>query len=146
MASLKVFSNNVKGLRATFKRKKIFHFLNTLNCDFFCLQETHSDKDIEKEWSDEWCGKIAFSHGATNSLGVAILYKDKHKILHTYADSKGRFVSVTIQIEDKKILLIGPASAWASWERCGSAMPTLPTCCTVESTECSGYTGGQYSA
>ena len=106
MASLKVFSNNVKGLRATFKRKKIFHFLNTLNCDFFCLQETHSDKDIEKEWSDEWCGKIAFSHGATNSLGVAILYKDKHKILHTYADSKGRFVSVTIQIEDKKILLI----------------------------------------
>ena len=44
-------------------------FLNGI----FLLQETHSSADIKQVWKIEWNGDIFFSHGPTNSCGVAIL-------------------------------------------------------------------------
>ena len=81
MASLKVISSNVKGLRTDFKRKKMFQFFENLNYDYCCLQETHSDTAVESEWESEWGGNALFSHGTSSKLGVAILYKKKHKVL-----------------------------------------------------------------
>ena len=78
--SLKIFSNNVKGIRGVIKRKKLFKFCSNLPCQYFCLQETHSDVTSETEWKTDWGGNIIFSHGNTNSLGVAILLKTEHKI------------------------------------------------------------------
>ena len=72
MASIKIQSRNVSGLRDSNKRKKLFLLMKTLNQDMFMLQETHSTVDTEKLWLDEWGGEIIFSHGTSNSKGVAI--------------------------------------------------------------------------
>ena len=37
------------------------------------LQETHSSIEDEKQWNDNVKGKIFYSHGTTNSCGVAII-------------------------------------------------------------------------
>ena len=105
MASLKVISSNVKGLRADFKRKKMFNFFNNLNYDYCCLQETHSDILIEKDWESEWGGKVLFNHGTSNRLGVAIFHKGKHKILEEITDNSGRYAAIKILLDNKKILI-----------------------------------------
>ena len=71
--NLKFISNNVKGIQKSEKRIKIFEYL----IFFFYLnflQETHSSVDDEKRWCDELHGNLYFSHGKTNSGGVAIGY------------------------------------------------------------------------
>ena len=65
--TLSIVSNNVKGLRGTLKRQKIFTFFSDLNSNFTCLQETHSDTTCESKWRGEWGGNIVFSHGTSNS-------------------------------------------------------------------------------
>ena len=70
-----VLSLNVKGLRNSLKRQKIFHWLqqhNSLNSITF-LQETHSDRKTEKSWKNYCNGDLYFSHGTTNSCGVLTL-------------------------------------------------------------------------
>ena len=59
---LNFFSNNVKGLQNSTKRIKIFEYLkNNVTSDcFIFLQETHSNKDSEKRWSDEFKGQFFF--------------------------------------------------------------------------------------
>ena len=96
--SLKIFSNNVKGIRGVIKRKKLFKFCSNLPCQYFCLQETHSDVTSETEWKTDWGGNIIFSHGNTNSLGVAILLKTEHKILETIIDLNGRYIIIKIKV------------------------------------------------
>ena len=44
------------------------------------LQETHSSLANEKKWVDELKGLIFFSHGKTDSCGVAIEYIGYDKV------------------------------------------------------------------
>ena len=39
----------------------------------FFLQETHSSVEDEKQWSDNFKGKIFYSHGATNIVVSQLL-------------------------------------------------------------------------
>ena len=69
-----LFSFNVRGILGKVKRTIIFnHLKNKSKKGIFLLQETHSCKEIESVWKDEWGGEIFFSHGTTDSCGVAIL-------------------------------------------------------------------------
>jgi len=68
-------SNNVKGIKASAKRLKMFEYLNSKanKNGIIFLQETHSSIDDEKKWQDEFNGSLFyFSHGSYNSCGVAI--------------------------------------------------------------------------
>ena len=47
---------------------------------FLLLQETYSSLADEKKWADELKGPIFFSHGKTNSCGVAIGYIGNNKV------------------------------------------------------------------
>ena len=76
MATLKVLSLNVRGLREKPKRCEIFEWLKTYhmgNESIIFLQETHSTPEIEKLWIRDWGAPIFFSHGTSASAGVAIL-------------------------------------------------------------------------
>ena len=75
-------SNNVKGLQNSLKRIKIFEYLkNNLGSNgFLFLQETHSSLADGKRWADELKGPIFFSHGKTDSCGVAIGYIGNNKV------------------------------------------------------------------
>ena len=44
------------------------------------LQETHSTLFDEKRWQDELKGKLFFSHGHSNSCGVAVGFSGKMNV------------------------------------------------------------------
>ena len=71
-----VISNNVKGIKASEKQLKVFDYLkNNINDNgFIFLQETHLLPNDELKWKDEFGGPLFFSHGKSNSFGVAISY------------------------------------------------------------------------
>ena len=47
MGSLKILSVNCQGLCDSLKRKDVFDFLKSKNCNIYCLQDTHFTIDIE---------------------------------------------------------------------------------------------------
>ena len=73
--SLKLVSLNVKGISNFHKRKTIYTWCRKKNADFSFLQETHSKKELETQWKNEWGAEIIMSHASSNSRGVAILIK-----------------------------------------------------------------------
>ena len=79
---LQFILNNVKGLQNSLKKIKTFEYLkNNLGFKgFLFLQETHSPLADEKKWADELNVPIFFSHGKTNSCGVAIGYIGNDKV------------------------------------------------------------------
>ena len=58
----------------------------------FFLQETHSSVEHEKQWSDNFKGKMFYSHGTTNSCDVAIAFLGLKslEVVKTKNDDQGR--------------------------------------------------------
>ena len=66
-------SYNVKGLRRTNKRVKIFNYLKEkVKKGVLLLQETHSTNDDLEAWSNEMGYKILLNNGTSNSRGTLI--------------------------------------------------------------------------
>ena len=110
MNNLSFISNNVKGLQAISKQIKIFEYLKncvTSNGVIF-LQETHSSVKDEKLWNDEFEGQLFFSHGKTNSCGVAIGFVGTKalNILNITRDNLGRILVTEVKIDDSVFVLI----------------------------------------
>ena len=89
-------SNNVKGIGSFEKRLKICeHPKNNIhNNGFVFLQETNSLTEDEKKWKDDFKDPLFFSHGSTNSCGVAIGFcglKSLH-IIDKKSDENGRIL------------------------------------------------------
>ena len=110
MNNLSFISNNVKGLQAISKRIKIFEYLKNYvtSNGFIFLQETHSSVKDEKLWIDEFEGQLFFSHGKTNSCGVAIGFVGKKalNILNIKRDNLGRILVIEVKIDDSVFVLI----------------------------------------
>ena len=105
-----IISLNVRGLREYKKNRKINNWLikhGSRNGIVF-LQETHSQKDIENEWSKRTRGQLIMSHGETNSRGTAILFGSdlnyvlKEENIHDH----GRYVIILAEIQGNNFLLI----------------------------------------
>ena len=45
---------NCRGIQDHVKRRKIFHYLRSINSDIIFLQETHSSKSDEQFWKQQW--------------------------------------------------------------------------------------------
>ena len=110
MNNLSFISNNVKGLQAISKRIKIFEYLKnyvTSNGFIFFL-ETHSSVKDEKLWIDEFEEELFFSHGKTNSCGVAVGFVDKKalNILNIKRDNLGHILVIEVKIDDSIFVLI----------------------------------------
>ena len=71
----KLTSLNVRGISNFKKRKTIFTWCRKQKADFIFLQETHSKKDSETCWKNEWPSEVIVAHGSSNSREVAILFK-----------------------------------------------------------------------
>ena len=97
-------------MQAISKRIKIFEYLKnyvTSNSVIF-LQETHSSVKDEKLWNDEFEGQLFFSHGKTNSCGVAIGFVGTKalNILNITSDNLGRILVIEVKIDDSVFVLI----------------------------------------
>jgi len=81
LCNLLFSSFNTKGMGQELKRKKIFMWARDKNVDVLMLQETHSERSMERIWTSQWAGSHAiFAHGATNARGVCILMNKGLKI------------------------------------------------------------------
>ena len=75
MTEVKLLSLNIRGLQDSKKRREIFTWLkhnHKGSKSFILLQETHSKKEDELMWKNEWGAQILFSHGTSQSRGVAV--------------------------------------------------------------------------
>ena len=103
-------SSNVKGIKTPEKRLKLFGYLrNNININgFIFLQETHSSSNDEQEWKDDFRGPLFFSHGKSNSCGVAIGYceTEAFKLVNTACDKIGRILILDAELNDTNFLLI----------------------------------------
>ena len=74
----------------------------------FFAQEMYVTEDTSPLWECEWGEKAFFAPGTSNSRGVGIFIRNKLncKVLDSIKDKLGRFVMVTIEIEEKIILLV----------------------------------------
>ena len=103
-------SNNVKGIKASEKRLKLFEYLrnNINNNGFVFLRETHSSLKDEQKWKDDFKGPLFFSHGKSNSCGVSIGYwgTETFKVVNTACDKNGRILILDVELNDTNFLLI----------------------------------------
>ena len=108
--SISFICNNVKGIQNTEKRIKIFEYLKSYvtHNGFIFLQETHSTVNDEKQWEDEFKGKLFYSHGKSNSCGVAIGFFGTKviEIIKKISDVSGRILILEIKLDDTIFVLV----------------------------------------
>ncbi len=113
MASFNVplLSLNVRGLHSDeLKRRSIFNWVKQFNHSnsIVFLQETHSSTRCEKLWRKEWGSDIFYSHGATDSRGVAILVPSQLDVTVTQQlrDDRGRYILLDCSIDGSRFILV----------------------------------------
>jgi exodeoxyribonuclease-3 len=104
-AKLNILSLNVRGLRDGKKRREIFRWLKRYHKateSIVLLQETHTLKDSENTWKQEWGSNVFFSHGSNNARGVAILMPMKYNftVELLWKDDNGRILAITIKTDE----------------------------------------------
>ena len=101
-------SLNCRGLGDKTKRLTLFNWLKTKYKGLVLLQETHSTELYENQWEKEWGNKIFFSHGQSNSRGVAILSPINSDITLTNItkDTDGRILLIDYTVHETKFTVI----------------------------------------
>ena len=90
---LKLTTFNCRGMQDPIKRRKIFHYMCSIDSDIVFLQETHSSVDDEKFWKNQWGEHAWFSSHSSNSRGASILIRNSAtpKFHSLFSDPNGRF-------------------------------------------------------
>ena len=102
MASLKLLSLNVSGLRNKTKRKTLFRQFRKDNFDIICIQESHVTKDVIESWRKEWGGEIIYYEGTSHSKGQLILLKKNFSYEYSIEKQSPRIVAIRINDEAKE--------------------------------------------
>ena len=99
--SVNICSLNVRGLRDSIKRRKLFLWLRRKQFDIILLQETHSTKNDEILWGNEWGGKVIFTYFCANKTGCGCLMGNKFQfsIDQIIRDKEGRFLIIVINVD-----------------------------------------------
>ena len=107
MNKLNIISFNANGLHAEVRRQRTLMWATHQKVDILMLQETHTIPHDEGEWRQDWDGEIFFSHGTSNSRGVAILLAShvNFNLLKEFTDTDGRLVIIEIEINERKLTL-----------------------------------------
>ena len=102
-----ICSLNCNGIRDAAKRKQVFSWLATKNCNIVFLQETHSIPQDELKWRQDWDGPVFYSHGTSDSRGVAILFK-KHVncSIIEITGNNGRLLLLKLCLSGKELILM----------------------------------------
>ena len=101
--SIKFLSLIVRGLSNFHKRRAIFSWCRKQKTNLIFLQETHSTTERQDQWRKEWGAPVLFSHGSTNTRGVAILMKNSLNITIQQSEisSDGRFIVLKADINNE---------------------------------------------
>ena len=107
MSNLNISSLNVRGCGDTKKRRQVFLWLREKSFNIYFLQETHSTRDCEYIWKNEWGYQVLYTHGSSMSKGVAILFNNNFPLVinKTWSDDEGRCIICDITVNDRRIVL-----------------------------------------
>ena len=99
---LKILTCNINGLDDKLKHRKYFGYIRQESINITFVQETHSERKIEKIWRNECCGVFKYSHITSKSCGVAILFKKglDVEIVKIESDSQGRMLKMRINFRE----------------------------------------------
>jgi exonuclease III len=101
---LNLITLNVRGLRNQEKRKNVFHWLNSKNCDICVLQEVYCCQNDIETWSKEYGGVFYSSSGSNHSKGILIGISNKVESITNvnllYSDNEGRILGIKIDINE----------------------------------------------
>ena len=97
----------MRGLRNQDKRRELFYYFKE-KADILCVQESHSVKEDEHIWENEFKGTLKFAHGQTDSRGVFVAIKKNVncEITQSIADSQGRYIIVQIKVGEEYFIII----------------------------------------
>ena len=108
--NINFISNNIKGLQLNKKRARVFEYFKRKigPSGILFLQETHSSKETEVKWSDEFQGQMFFSYGKTNSCGVLTAFYGLQNLSvnKTVSDNSSRILILDTKIDDYMFLFI----------------------------------------
>ena len=115
MERISFCSMNCRGLGDSKKRYDVFNFINQLNFDVYCLQDTHFTKSMEPRIRNEWEGDIIFNSYSSAARGVAVLFRKdfKYVLNDVFNDNDGNLLGLHLTVGDVNMLLInlyGPNS------------------------------------
>ena len=98
---MKLVSLNTRGMRDSIKRRKIFSLIREQKTDIAFLQETHATHDVAFMWANQWGNKCIFSHGTSQSRGVALLLSKKlaNSVEEIRRDMNGRYIICKIKVD-----------------------------------------------
>ena len=106
---LKIISLNVRGLGNNKKRVSVFRWLKNQKADIVFLQECHKTEETEHLFKREWNGQAVFSHGTSQSRGVAILMQNNLDVIvkdEIYKSPNGRLLILDVSIKDSNFKLV----------------------------------------
>ena len=120
MASISTLTWNINGGHDSLRRYQILSYLNVDHHNDFCfLQETHSTIDSQAQWQIIWRSPIYFSHGTSNSAGVAILFP-KRKQVNVISQSsvvRGRLLHLHVTVDEQPFHLVNVYAPYSGEER-----------------------------
>ena len=107
--AINIYSINARGLGDKYKWEAVFSWLRGNGPGICLFQESHTCSASEKQWKGQWGGPIHFSHGTSNSKGVAILISPQlntsvHSV-KTDPENSGRFLLVQCSFESNKYIV-----------------------------------------
>ena len=103
-----VATYNVNGMGNITKCREIFYYLHKRKFDIVFLQETHCQKSIGHCWNTMWGSKIYYSHGESNTRGVAILLDKKlnYQVHNIISSKDDQYLIMYCTLKQKKLLLV----------------------------------------
>ena len=137
---------NVRGLGNNKKCSAMLNWLGKTPGIYF-LQETHSNDISMVKWKKHWKGAIYFSHGTTNSRGVAILIHSNitHQVLEEHTDESGRYIILKVKINDQVVVLTNCYLPTKDHEKEQIAVLESITSALSNFSECSLIVGGDFN-
>ena len=82
------------------KRRSIFDYYRK-RADIIVIQETHSTRNNENVWINEWGNTILFDHGENNARGVCVLIKKGFTgtVSNVKISNQGRYIVFDLKVE-----------------------------------------------
>ena len=99
---------NCQGPRDMKKRADVLKYLEDLESEVCCLQDTHWLTEDKKSVKNQWQGECFLNGQKSNSRGVAIMLKKnfKYKANSMKVDNNGNFISVLLTVNELSFHLI----------------------------------------
>ena len=115
MVDMKILTCNVQGIGGISKRTDVFDYLQYIEFDIYCLQDTHFKDEDEMMIRTHWNNNCFLNNYKSNARGVAILFNKnvEYKVHKQVMDDQGNYIILDMTVHNQRFSLVsiyGPNS------------------------------------